>query len=202
MSPAVDTMRTIRINGTIMLLSLLLALAGCETDDMEETLGAVEIPDQEFVDFTTTESDSGLVSWKLWAPRARVYNSRNLLVTDEPRIEFYDEFGEVTSVLVALKGEYNKVSHDLTALGDVVVTSREGYTLETETLVWVEKLNEIHTEDFVRFTKEQDVLTGYGLRSDPRLDDVEILRDVKAFLRDEEGAVDREVEKETGGADG
>ncbi|MBN1884027.1 MAG: LPS export ABC transporter periplasmic protein LptC [Candidatus Krumholzibacteriota bacterium] len=189
------------IRGILIVAAALAVVSGCGRKDVEQTLGAVEIPDQEFADFTTTESDSGRVTWKLWAPRARVYNERNLLVTDEPRIEFYDEFGEVSSVLTAEKGEYNKVSHDLTALGDVVVTSREGYTLETETLVWVEKLGEIHTEDFVRFTKATDVLTGYGLRSDPDLDDVEILRDVKAFLRDEDGAVSREVDRETGETD-
>ena len=180
-------------------VSILLSCEG--VDEAGRSVYTEDVPDQEFSDFTTGESDSGIVKWVLSAPVARVYNASKLLVTDNPRIEFYNEDGTLASVLLAKKGEYNQVTHDLTALGDVVVTSSEGYMLETESLVWVEKLEEIHTEDFVRFIKGEDILTGYGFRSDPDLKNVEIMKDVKAFLRDDEGLVEDEVEKETGGVE-
>ena len=179
------------------------ALISCQGVEEEgRSVYTEDVPDQEFSDFTTVESDSGIVKWVLSAPVARVYNASKLLVTDDPRIEFYNEDGTLASVLLAKKGEYNQVTHDLTALGDVIVTSSEGYTLETESLVWVEKLEEIHTEDFVRFVKGRDILTGYGFRSDPDLENVEIMKDVKAFLRDDEGLVDEEVKKETDEGEG
>jgi hypothetical protein len=68
--------------------------------------------------------------------------------------------------------------------------------LETESLIWVNELEEIHTEDFVRFIKENDVLTGFGFRSDPELKNVTIQRDVEVYLRDDEGLVDDEVTRE------
>jgi LPS export ABC transporter protein LptC len=177
---------------------LLAMLLSCESADNDgRSVGAQDVPDQEFSDFTTVESDSGVVKWILSAPVARVYNASKLIVTDDPRIEFYNEDGTLASVLIARKGEYNQVTHDLTALGSVVVTSVDGYTLETESLIWVETVEEIHTEDFVRFTKGEDVLTGYGFRSDPNLENVEIFRDVKALLRDDEGIVEEEVKRET-----
>lgn len=179
----------------VVMLAMLVSCEGVDNDG--RSIGADDVPDQEFSDFTTVESDSGVVKWVLSAPVARVYNASKLLVTDDPRIEFYNEDGTLASVLIAKKGEYNQVTHDLTALGSVVVTSFEGYTLETESLIWVETIEEIHTEDFVRFTKGEDVLTGYGFQSDPNLENVEIFRDVKAFLRDDEGIVDEEVKKET-----
>ncbi len=184
--------------GFVVCLILLYVSCG-GTEKGEQSLGARDIPDQEFTDFTTYESDSGVVKWVLEAPVARIYNARKLLVTVEPRITFFSEEGETTSVLTADKGEYQQVSHDLTALGSVVVTSRQGYVLETESLVWVNELEEIHTEDFVRFIKENDVLTGYGFRSDPELENVTIQRDVEAYLRDDEGMVKDEVERERGG---
>lgn len=191
-------MRRDRLILFIVPLVLLAMLVSCDSVDNDgRSIGTDDIPDQEFSDFTTVESDSGAVKWVLSAPVARVYNASKLLVTDNPRIEFYNEDGTLASVLIAKKGEYNQVTHDLTALGSVVVTSFEGYTLETESLVWVETVEEIHTEDFVRFTKGEDVLTGYGFQSDPNLENVEIFRDVKAFLRDDEGIVDEEVKKET-----
>ena len=187
------------LHTVVALVSLAVLLGSCgEGERGERTVGAEDIPDQEFTDFETMESDSGFVKWTLRAPVARIYNARKLLVTDSPRIEFYSEDGRLASVLTADKGEYNQVTKDLTALGNVVVTSREGYTLETETLVWVDRLGGIHTEDFVRFTKENDVLTGYGFESDPELRDWVIKQDVHAFLKDEEGIVNEEVKKEQG----
>ena len=155
--------------------------------------------DQEFSDFTTIESDSGRVKWILEAPVARVYNIRKLLVTDSPKITFYDENGEISSVLTAEMGEYNQETHDMTALGNVVVTTIEGYTLETESLIMLSELGEIHSEDFVKVTKGDDILTGYGFQGYPELKNVDIKRDVRAYLRDEEGLIDDEVKKEKEG---
>jgi LPS export ABC transporter protein LptC len=186
----------------VIAVSLAILYLSCgEIDNSEQSISARDIPDQEFTDFTTYESDSGVVQWILEAPIARIYHERKLLVTMQPRITFFNEYGETTSVLTADKGEYQQVSHDLTALGNVVVTSRQGYMLETESLVWVNEMEEIHTEDFVRFIKENDILTGYGFRSDPELQNVTIHRDVEAFLRDDKGVVADEVlrEREGGG---
>ena len=190
-----------------MLVALCMAAAAvsCQGGDKDKgSIAVADVPDQEFSDFTTVESDSALVRWILKSPVARVYNARRLLVTDDPRIDFFDESGQLASILTSDKGEYNQVTHDLTALGHVVVKSVEGYVLETESLVWVEKLGEIHSEDFVRFTRGADVLTGYGLRGDPGLRDVEIKRDVKAYLRDQDGLLQDEIEKDAnpGGARG
>ena len=186
------------VMATLFVFIMLICSCGNESTP-EQSIGMSDVPDQEFFDFTTVESDSSVEKWKLEAPVARIYNARNLLVAVSPRIVFYDESGGHSSILTAEKGEYNKVTHDLTALGNVVVTSREGYTLETESLILVKGQNRIQTEDFVRFTKENDVLTGYGFRSDPELSDVVIERDVKAYLRDEGGVVLDELEEEREG---
>ena len=173
-----------------------------EGDRPQRSLVTTEMPDQEFTDFKTMESDSGRVKWILTAPVARIYSARKLLVTDSPRITFYDEHEEISSVLTAAKGEYNQVTHDLTALGNVVVTTTEGYMLETESLVWLHDLGEIHSEDFVKVTREDDVLTGYGFTGYPELKNVDIKRDVRAYLRDKDGVVEREARKERDRAGG
>ncbi|MBN2070631.1 MAG: LPS export ABC transporter periplasmic protein LptC [Candidatus Krumholzibacteriota bacterium] len=177
-------------------LSILLSCSG--SDRPERSVGEAEMADQEFADFTTIESDSGIVEWILDAPVARVYNIRKLLVTDSPEIVFYDRDGKVTSILTADKGEYNQQTHDLTALGNVVLTSTEGFILETESLVWLNQYGQIHTEDFVKVTKGNDILTGYGFQGYPELKNIDIKRDVKAYLRDEEGLVENEVDRERG----
>ncbi len=186
---------------TLLICAALAAAAiSCgQGDRPQRSLGTTEMADQEFCDFTTMESDSGQVKWMLEAPVARVYNIRKLLVTDNPKITFYDENGEISSILTADKGEYNQETHDLTALGNVVVTTTEGYTLETESLIMIRELGEIHSEDFVKVTKGSDILTGYGFQGYPELKNVDIKRDVRAYLRDEEGLIDGEVKKEKEG---
>lgn len=186
----------------VVLSSVMLALILASCDDSERaerSLGTGDMADQEFTDFVTIESDSGITKWRLESPVARVYNIRNLLVTDQPVIRFYDENGTVSSILTSDKAEYNKVSHDLTALGNVVVTSAEGYILETESLVWIDRLEQIHTEDFVKVTKGKDILTGYGFQGYPELRNIDIKRDVKAYLKDEDGVVENEVVRERDG---
>jgi len=195
----------IRMSLTVLLLGLSAFVFSCQGKDKGQgTIATADAPDQELSDYTTVESDSGLVRWILKAPVARVYNARKLLVTDNPRIEFFDEQGNLTSVLISQKGEYNQVTRDLTALGTVIITSMEGYMLETESLVWVEKLGEMHSEDFVKFTRDSDVLTGYGLRGDPELKNIEIQRNVKAYVGDEGGMLREELKKDeaTGGKRG
>jgi LPS export ABC transporter protein LptC len=188
-------MRT-RIFITLIATAVAAVISCSENERPQRSLASSELADQEFTDFTTMESDSGRVKWVLEAPVARIYSSRKLLVTDTPRIKFYDENGEVTSVLTADKGEYNQVTHDLTALGNVVITTSEGYTLETESLVYLRELGEIHSEDFVTVTRGDDVLTGYGFTGYPELKNVDIKRDVRAYLRDDEGLVDDEILRE------
>jgi len=184
----------------IICTALAAAAISCgQGDRPQRSLGTTEMADQEFSDFTTMESDSGQVKWMLEAPVARVYNIRKLLVTDDPKITFYDENGEISSILTADKGEYNQETHDLTALGNVVVTTSEGYTLETESLIMIRELGEIHSEDFVKVTKGSDILTGYGFQGYPELKNVDIKRDVRAYLRDDEGLIDGEVKKEKEG---
>jgi len=175
------------------------AVSCSQSERPQRSLGTSEMADQEFSDFKTMESDSGQVKWILEAPVARVYNIRKLLVTDDPKITFYDENGEISSVLTADVGEYNQETHDMTALGNVVVTTKEGYTLETESLIMLRELGEIHSEDFVKVTKGNDILTGYGFQGYPELKNVDIKRDVRAYLRDEEGLIDGEVKKEKKG---
>ena len=195
-------MKTTRVKAAILLTCAALAAAAVscgQGDRPQRSLGTTEMADQEFSDFRTMESDSGQVKWILEAPVARVYNIRKLLVTDNPKITFYDENGEISSVLTADMGEYNQETHDMTALGNVVVTTIEGYTLETESLIMLRELGEIHSEDFVKVTKGEDILTGYGFQGYPELKNVDIKRDVRAYLRDEEGFIDDEVKKEREG---
>ena len=73
---------------------------------------------------------------------------------------------------------------ELWVSGEVVVVTDEGVKLETETLRWDPNIDRIITDDFVRVTRKEDVLTGYGMEADQELRNIKIKREVKGILRD------------------
>jgi LPS export ABC transporter protein LptC len=180
-------LRRMREVAVAALIALLLA-AACEIENSEQVAGGSgEIPDEIVSDFTTAESDSGRVRWKLTAPKANKFNARKVFVMDQPRIEFFDDAGRLQTTLVSDNGEYFSDSRDMLAYGNVVVVSVEGDVLETDSLRYVNDDDKITSDSFVKLTRGDDVITGYGLECDHNLSSVDIKRDVKATIRDDEG---------------
>ncbi len=93
-------------------------------------------------------------------------------------------------MLTSDSGRVDSQKGSLVALGRVVVVTREGARLETEELTWDRKTARVSSEQFVRLIRGRDVLTGIGFRSDPNLVSYEILKDVKASVREEAGVRD------------
>ncbi|MFQ5868406.1 MAG: LPS export ABC transporter periplasmic protein LptC, partial [Candidatus Zixiibacteriota bacterium] len=92
--------------------------------------------------------------------------------------------GEHSSVLTSRSGIIREKSKELWVSGEVVVISDEGVKLETETLRWDPNIDRIITDDFVKVTREKDILTGYGLEADQELKNIKIKREVKGVLRE------------------
>jgi len=60
--------------------------------------------------------------------------------------------------------------------------------LRTETLTWNSKGRQISSDDSVTVLRRGDVLTGWGFRGDPDLGSFEILRSMKATIRQDAGS--------------
>ena len=146
-----------------------------------------ELPDQEVSDFEATETDQGAVQWKMYARSAATYRARNAVVARGVRIDFFDEKGARASTLTAREGEMNDLSHDMIARGDVVIQTTEGTRMTTDQLKFLNKMQRIQTESFVRVDRRGDVLTGWGFESDPQLKDFEFKRQVKATVHTRSG---------------
>ncbi len=169
-------------------LSVALLLSACneevpENVTVEDT--PARSPDEVFTDFVTLESDSGLVKWRLTAPKATRYSKEKLIMLDSPIIDFFDKEGTKQTTLIADAGEYSEETRDMLAYGNVIVESVEGDVLETDSLFWNSKQDKILSNSFVKLTRGRDVLTGYGLECDPNLNSVDIKRDVKVTIVDQ-----------------
>jgi LPS export ABC transporter protein LptC len=172
----------------LLVLAASLLLAGGCSEDLPEvgTADNSKVPDEVVVDFTTAETDSGRVAWTLTAPEAYKFNTRKVFLMEHPRIDFYDEFGNLQTTLTSDKGEYFETSRDMLAYGNVVVLSMDGDVLETDSLRYVNVEDRIVSDSRVKITRGRNITTGIGLRCDHKLSSVEILRDVEATIVDDE----------------
>lgn len=171
-----------------MALALAIGIAACGKKSGEQApVEGSQLPDETVMEFKTQETDSGRVRWTLKAPRADRFNAKNVFIMDDPKIEFYDEMGNLQTTLTAKNGEYSLVTHDMLAYGNVVAVTTKGEVLETDSLRYLNTVDKIVSDSFVKLTRGGDVITGIGMECDHTLDSVDIKKDVRARIVEEDG---------------
>jgi LPS export ABC transporter protein LptC len=146
------------------------------------------LPNQELTEFVLRETDeTGRLTWIFRAAEARIYEDRDQVDARGIHIDFFDAAGRVSSVLSADRAVIERRTNDMQAAGNVVVRNSEGHELHTEELQYSSERGKIFTDQFVRVFRGRDVLTGYGLETDPDLErgEFEIQREFEATVRDE-----------------
>jgi LPS export ABC transporter protein LptC len=119
------------------------------------------------------------------------------------QVDFYNDMGEYQSTLTAKRGLVRQKQQMFSVWGDVVVEN-DSARIDTQSLYWDSKRNLVTTEDFVKFKRRGDVVSGYGLEADSKLENVRILRDVKGRITDMPGSeeelneLDNPAEDKTG----
>jgi len=184
-----------RRRGIIPVLAIVLAAAlglgaGCARDEEPVELpsvlgGAKEPPDQELFDYTLTETEQGEKRWVLASRRMERYLSQEDVQLFDVHMQFYRD-GRIHSTLTSLRGTANLQTKKLFAYGNVVVVTEDGRRLETDELHYDNQRELIWNEVFNRFTRDDDVMTGYGMEATPSLDYFELKEEVRATVADRE----------------
>jgi LPS export ABC transporter protein LptC len=165
---------------------LLFSLSGCRQEEPPRTgEGSFDdMPEQVIENMEVTFTEEGRRTGVLRADSVAIYEQGRVKEGRRVQVDFYDRQGEHVSTLTALEGNYDSEAEEVLARGNVVVISDDGVRLETEELSWTKETNRITTDAFVTITKGQDQVSGYGLSTDPQLEDFHILRDVKGRIED------------------
>jgi LPS export ABC transporter protein LptC len=173
-------------------LGILLLVSACGKEEPKAPHFPLDVPDQVMENTTITFTEQGVKSAVVYAKYLAVYEKQDLKKTKGVRIDFYDQEGNHTSVLVADSGVIQEKRQNLEASGNVVVTTEDGIKLETQSLRWDPQKRKIVTDDFVKITKKKDVVTGYGLEADEELKHFVIKKSVKGKITEvpEEGLKD------------
>lgn len=157
--------------------------SGCGQKAKEPQAPAVPqgiVPDQIIEGFSLVETENGKKQWILTSERASNFEQQKTVNMEGVRIDFFHQNEELNSTLTSDRGVVNTVSNDMVAQGHVVVASKDGSRLETNQLRWDNARQKIVSDDSVRVTRGQTVMTGIGLESDPSLDHVVIREKFKA----------------------
>jgi LPS export ABC transporter protein LptC len=161
---------------------------GCDSvKESPQSAESEKLPDQEVTEFSLTETVGGVKSWTLFAERAEVFDAAGYSKVYGVRVLFYDDKGEITSVLTSQRGRVDDKSKDLQAFGDVLVETSDGVTLRTRSLHWDNRRAKIWSNEFVTVTREREVVTGYGFDSDPDLRNAQIRSQVEIKVREGQG---------------
>ena len=161
----------------LFLLAVLpLILLQC-TEFEEDDNGVIkaEFPDQESWNNSIYFTREGSRRAVLTAGYIAKYNKKKTTILREGvKVDFYDENGQIKSVLTSDEGKVFDDRQDMIAIGNVIVRSNNGTTLYSEELHWKNTEEKIVSFVPVMITTDSDTLYGDTFRSDPDLVDYEI----------------------------
>jgi len=162
---------------------MLAAMACSQTSKQTEQQITGKIPDSILENAAITMTSAGLKRAIIWADTLYIFEKEDSSTAIVVKADFYNDSGQFQSTLTAKRGLVRQKRETFTVWGDVVVAN-DTSRLETQSLDWDTKRGLITTDDFVRFQRRDDVVTGYGMEADSKLENVRILRDVKGRITD------------------
>lgn len=170
-----------RIKFSYLSLLLFLFVLGCTSKEKITTSESNEQKsEQKLEKFSMVETVAGKKQWELEAAQALVFEKEKRTKLEKIKLKFYKE-EKLTSILMAEKGDIDTETGNMQAQGNVLFTSvQEQVKVETEELNWDNKTKKIVTESFVKETRPDGIITGYGLEAEPDLSKSVIKREVKA----------------------
>jgi LPS export ABC transporter protein LptC len=163
--------------------SLLSILACSQQEKAPGTSSKEKIPDSVLEKATVIMTTSGLKQAVIYADTFFVFQKEDSISARNVKVDFYDDKGAYQSTLTAKLGLVRQKQQTF-SVWDNVIVQNDTSKLETESLHWNSKLNLITTDDFVRFQRNGDIITGYGLEADNKLQNVRILHNVKGKIKE------------------
>jgi len=121
-------------------------------------------------------TDKGLSRAELLSDTAYFFDDNTRVELRKVETTFYTASGARDAYLTSKRGTYNSRLGSMIARGDVVVTTEEGRRLTTPYLKYDQQINEISSDSAFVLTEPGRRLAGTGFRSDPNMQNVQILK--------------------------
>lgn len=179
------------MNGRVWIIILLgaVGLAGCNSQqtasiDQSTPTDSISRPDSELSGAKIYLYDKGQVTAEIVAEKIVKFQSLDSTMAYVLDIDIYDSTGQVTTEVVGDSGIIRESAGNLHIYGNVVVATEDGRKLETDSLYWDSKTDQIKTDAFVKLTTGKNIITGWGMKADKRLNGIKILNQVSGTITD------------------
>jgi LPS export ABC transporter protein LptC len=135
---------------------------------IDSSVSLKDLPAESGVDVEILQSEHGRLIMKVAAPKLERYLGDRPYVefTEGIEIVFYDSLSNPETKMTsgyAISYEGDKI---LEAKKNVIVVNVKGETLNTEHLIWDQEREIIRTDEHVKITTEDEVITGEGMEAD------------------------------------
>ena len=162
----------------IAILCFVLSFTGCsEKIDESEISDAPEL-EQKIVSFNLTNyTENGGKKWELRGETANIMSEIIYLTSISA-----DTYAEPSINLISDDGTYNKKTRVVFLTNNVVVTTSDGMTLNTDSMEWDGATDVISTSDIIKVKRSDVVATGLGAKAFPQMKKVKLEEDVVVQL--------------------
>jgi LPS export ABC transporter protein LptC len=126
-------------------------------------------------------TDAGVKRAEVRGDTAYLYEESTRSDLRKVKTDFFKVTGEKDATLTSLTGTYSSRLGTMEARGQVVVITTDGRRLETPHLRYDPARNEISSDSAFVLTQTDRRLEGIGFISDPDLNNIKVLRNMKAF---------------------
>ncbi len=172
---------------------MVLLVSGCSSkekvsSDTDTSGQSGLLPDSELRGATIYLYEKEKVTTEIHAVRVLKFEAKDSTMAYDLNMDFYDSTGHRTTQLVGDSGIIRELTNQLYVYGNVVVVTDDKSRLETDYLYWNTNKDKIETDAFVRITKKDDLITGWGMEADPGLTRIKVLNRVSGKVHDDDEA--------------
>jgi LPS export ABC transporter protein LptC len=128
-------------------------------------------------------TDEGTSRAMLHADTAYFFDDNTRIELEKVNTTFFTATGAKDAVLTSRRGTYNSRTSNMIARKDVVVVSEDGRRLTTQELKYSQQRNEISSDSAFVMTEPNRRLEGIGFRSDPNMNNIQILKGASGFAK-------------------
>jgi LPS export ABC transporter protein LptC len=160
-------------------MTLLCALLACDNKTAAPVVGRsamADSADQVMFGARFNLTDEGLARAELQSDTAYFFDDNTRVELKKVETTFYTATGARDAYLTSKRGTYDSRAGTMVARGDVVVVTEEGRRLTTPELRYNQSMNEIASDSAFVLTEPGRRLEGVGFRSDPNMQNVQILK--------------------------
>jgi len=128
------------------------------------------------------EDKNGRKSWELEARAIQQFHDQNVITIEDVKVTYYMKEGR-SVVISGDQGKFSQDSKNIELVGNVILTSSDGYRFKTHSIAYDHSKKKVTTADPVELEGDEIRMTGKGMVVDMEGKVIRVLNQVKTTLK-------------------